>query len=337
MHFKHLFLFLLLLPVAFAQCPVDGSGCGIDYGQKAEGNAIDVKGYHIELLRPERLLVSTKIAFPITVTQNGTPVSDLDLQGQIVDPESLKEVFFGNVEETEPGTYQMHWTPGFAGDYYLVYIFRENETLIKPFFDVSIVDPRADYAWYILLALGILSILVGGYFAFQKKFAWKPLAYGIGLGALLIFLGYSVSVFYESGGERGFVICGNDGCDLAIHWHTQLSMSVCGEGFHLPLEAGDLDRVHTHKERDYLHFHSLVKTDPTGNNILTPEQLYIGDMFKQLDIPFNSTCFDGKCNGDICENTGEPGQLKMTVNDIPNTEFDEYSYKDGDEIHITFE
>lgn len=333
-------LALVLAPAATAQCPANGtSGCSLDYGATPQGDQVTLQGYDITFQRPNTLPVNTKLTLAITVTKNGQPATGLDIQGQIIDPETTNELFFGEVTEPTPGTYQMTWKPGFAGDYYLQYIFRANNTAVKPLFALPINDPRATYAFYALLALAIISAIIGIYASLTKKpkknITWKPLLYGLGLAIILVFLGYSVKVFYESGGERGFVICGKEGCDIAIHWHSQLYMTVCGDDYHLPLEAGDLDRVHTHKERDYLHFHSLVKTDRTGENLLEPEKLYIGDVFDQLDIPFTSTCFADYCNGDTCPD-GSTGELSMTVNGIPNQEFDEYTYQDGDEIHITF-
>jgi len=101
------------------------------------------------------------------------------------------------------------------------------------------------------------------------------------------------------------------------------------------LEAGDLNKVHTHKEIDRLHYHSLIKMDEKGQKILEPWKLNVGILFEELGITFNSECFGNYCNGDNCPD-GTPGTLRMTVNGVPNNQFNEYPYKDGDEIHITF-
>lgn len=321
---RALLLLLLILPFAYAQEACTPSECIEEYR---------IDGYDITFHAPEHANVGDKLTFSIDVMQNGTRQEGLEVQGRIVDPENDNEIFFAQVQENA-GTYSFTWTPNFAGTYHAQFQIRTEDKAPKITYPLTVADPRATYALWGLVAAGIISIAIGLYLGFRKKFNWKSLATGAGFGLLLILLGYSVSTFYESGGERGFVICGEDGCDLAIHWHTQLTMTVCGEPYHLPLEVGDLDRVHTHKERDYLHFHSLVKTDPTGSKVLEPEKLAVGDIFEQLGIPFNSTCFNGKCNGETCN--GEPGELRMTVNGIPNEQYDEYSYNDGDEIRITF-
>ncbi len=349
-------LFLLLISLAVTAhegevhddevtnaCSIDGgtSGCGYSPDQGApEGDHLVLYNYTIDFHRPDNLAANTEQHLSITIhSADGSLAEGLDLQGQIVDPATLRDIYYSEVYEEAPGIYAFRWKPSFAGDYYIQYIFRSaDDTIIKPTFAIGIRDSRATYAWMIGIVLAVLSVAGGLYSAWprnKKSFSYKSLLAGLAVAALAIWLAYSVASFYSIGGERGFVVCGDDGCDLAIHWHSQLHMDICGEPFHLPLEAGDLNRVHTHKELDYLHFHSLVKTDETGTTILEPEKLAIGRMFEQLGIPFTDKCFGDYCNGDTCPG-GTQGTLTVTVNGVPTDAFADYSYKDGDDITITF-
>ncbi len=114
----------------------------------------------------------------------------------------------------------------------------------------------------------------------------------------------------------------------AIHWHSQLNISICGTPYHLPLEAGDLNKQHTHNSTSKLHLHAMVKDERS-------DELRLGNLFEQLSIPFNSTCLADYCNGDPCPD-GKQGMLTMTVNNKPNQEFDNYLWRDGDVISVRF-
>lgn len=337
-------LALVLVPLALAHdeqpqtCSIDPnepSGCAYEPGEPVStATTLDIKDYHITFNKPAVLVnEETKLSIAVLNPQ-GQPATEHNVQVQIIDPATSQEIYYSESYETEPGTYEFRYEPSFAGDYYVQYLIRSGDDIIKPTFAITVTDPRAAYALYGLLAAGIFFALIGIGFS-VKQSNIKPALTGIGFGALLVILGYGVSTFYAAGGERGFTVCGPDGCNLAVHWHSQLHITLCDEDYKLPLEAGDLNRVHTHKELNRLHYHALLKTDESGNTILEPEQLSLADFFTQLTVPFNATCFDGYCTGDVCPN-GTPGALTMTVNDVPNTAFENYSYRDGDDIHLTF-
>ncbi len=133
----------------------------------------------------------------------------------------------------------------------------------------------------------------------------------------------------------------------AIHWHTRLKILINGEEEPIPNDLGIssgniLDRhltgamgispIHTHVETgdggEYnedgtkLHLESSPKAKPS---VLT-----LGYFFKIWGKQFNSTCILDKCNG-------PDGTVKMTVNGMPNADFDRYFMRDGDQIVITFD
>jgi len=309
-------------------------------GEEHEGETMRLLGYQISVVRPEAVYVNEAAEFAIQMDDpEGKFARGMDVQGQIIDPVTTNAIYYAAAEEPYPGEYSFKWTPSFAGDYYVKFIFRaEDDQIVKPTFAVNVEDKRAGYALMAGIIAGIICVLVGVFAAMprkKKKFRIMSALAGIGVGVLFLFLGYLVAGFYEVGGERGVVVCGPEGCDLVLRWHSQLHMTICGEDYHLPLEAGDLNVLHTHKKLDQLHFHSLMKTDETGNEILEPEKLATGGLFKQWDIRFTDECFVDYCNGDSCPD-GTTGKLSMTVNDVPKAEFGDYSYKDGDEIRITF-
>ncbi len=158
--------------------------------------------------------------------------------------------------------------------------------------------------------------------------------------AVLVLLVYSYLTYKNSVSESGedFVVCDQKGnCLIAMHIHTAVEISVCGNRVKLPPEAGDKTGTHTHKERDLLHFEERLKYDNLTQTILDKEPITLKTFFNHPDvnIKFNSTCISDKCNGDLCN--GSPGEIKFFVNNQTNNEFENYVWKDRDKIKIIFE
>ena len=308
--------------------------------QDSDEDVMRLYGYKITILRPADMAVGKDAELTIQIEdEEANPIGGMDVQGQIMEGDSQKDIYYSEAYEAHKGEYGFMWTPSFAGDYLVQFIFRaDDDEIIKPTFRITAADPRATFAWGAGILTGITSALIGLIVALprkKKKFNAMNLFSGLAVGLLLFGLGYSVSYFYEAGGEKGFVVCGPDGCDLALHSHSQLKMNICGEAYHLPLEAGDLNAQHTHKERDRLHYHALIKTDESGTDIKEPWKLSAGDLFEQLGLRYTKDCFIDFCNGDKCPG-GTVGSLRMTVNGVENSEFNDYVWKDGDVILISF-
>ena len=153
------------------------------------------------------------------------------------------------------------------------------------------------------------------------------------------FLVYSYISYKNSLGEgENFIVCDKENnCVIAMHMHTEIEMKVCGEEIKLPLEAGDKTATHTHKERNLLHFEERLRYDNSTQTILEIEPIKLNSFLShpEINIIFNSTCIADKCNGDLCSNN--PGTLKFLVNEIPNNQYENYIWKDGDKIKIIFE
>lgn len=117
-----------------------------------------------------------------------------------------------------------------------------------------------------------------------------------------------------------------------VHWHVKLDMSICNQIRHLPrIPAGmghlGTPLLHTHDD-DIIH----VEGQP-----FKPEDVMLGRFMDAVGVPFDKDRFFEKKNGDICENTGKPGILKMYLNGKETDLFRNYVAKNGDKIKLVFE
>ena len=160
----------------------------------------------------------------------------------------------------------------------------------------------------------------------------------IGYIAATVILGYiAYSVwYYTSNAEEidSFEVCYDDHCVKTFHIHYYLNFDICGKDISLPKEHGPLDGPHTHKEYNYIHFHERLPYDPQTKELLDVTPLKISETMKHFNIVFNSTCIDGKCNGDLCN--GHSGQVKMFANGKEISEFENYIWRDEEKILIAF-
>jgi hypothetical protein len=153
---------------------------------------------------------------------------------------------------------------------------------------------------------------------------------------------YSIQQYEETGAEQqGIVICNEEKCEKSIHIHSDIVVSTCGEQLHFPKNKGSVIEQHTHAEQDYLHLHIKFEVDRETEEPLDTTLHELGNFFKNMEIPFSSepAQLGDYSVGDTCSNGKVLTQedLKMTVNGEPNTEFEHYVWKDGDDIRLTFE
>lgn len=174
----------------------------------------------------------------------------------------------------------------------------------------------------VIVIAGILSFLYGK--KIKKNKIRKLITYWIILGVALG-LFYSVTFYYSVGAESGIVICNEDECSIAMHIHADIDVEVCGEKVNFPWEEGDLGGMHTHKERNLMHWHDITSIDPETNELLNPEEISIRAFLEQMEFEFPKDC-----NGDEAE-------LNVLVNGLENLDKLDYSWKDKDEIIIKFE
>ena len=153
------------------------------------------------------------------------------------------------------------------------------------------------------------------------------------LGALLIialagFLIFSVYSYQNSEQEKeGFFTCSQDGkvCELSQHIHSQIEVNVCGEKITFPKQKGRLNKAHTHKERNKIHWHEKMQVDPATREPLDPTPLKISSFLQQMNYEFPNKCSDN--SNPI---------LSVTVNgSIVDKKLD-YTWKEGDAIIIEY-
>jgi len=174
----------------------------------------------------------------------------------------------------------------------------------------------------------------------STKLQKKPmLKYGIIILAILIgiFLIYSLVIYYKSGiKETGVAFCEKDDCFIAPgDMHAQVDIYVCGKYFNLPLDKGSTEGPHTHKERNLAHFEGKLPYDDVKKVVTNNTYLKLGTFFDAMGVNFSKICIGDKCTGDKCN--GKIGKLKMQVNEQENFLFDDYIWKDKDQIVITFD
>ena len=169
----------------------------------------------------------------------------------------------------------------------------------------------------------------------KKRSPWIWAGYAVAI-IVLGYIAYSV-YYYLSTAEKveEFEVCYADKCIKTFHVHADIKIELCGKKIMLPLEHGPLEGPHTHKERNYMHFHERLPYDPATGQLLETTPLQLGTFMNEFDIRFNDHCIGEYCNGMECM-PGTPGNVRMFVNEQPNTEFDQYIWKDGDDIVITF-
>lgn len=178
-----------------------------------------------------------------------------------------------------------------------------------------------------------------------KKSGWKTYLIVLVVVVIAAGLGYTAYQYLLSGaGEGGIVVCNPQNpseCLWQAHMHALIIPSVCGDELRLPVEAGRLSKSHTHEEVNLLHWHDQLPYDPAKGEIIDKTSLMLGNSLGEIGVEFNSTCFFGKCNGDLCAD-GTQGMVKMFVKEKggewkENTQFRDYVWKDGDMVYISFD
>ncbi len=110
-----------------------------------------------------------------------------------------------------------------------------------------------------------------------------------------------------------------------IHWHSSISIIIKGEKVNIPTNIGIgavHSPMHTHESDGTIHMEY--------NGVVYEKDTHLRRFFEIWGKNFNSKGIMGNING-------KDGVLRMTVNGVENSEFENYSIKDGDTIEIIFE
>lgn len=138
-----------------------------------------------------------------------------------------------------------------------------------------------------------------------------------GLGYLVYYLSSNKVQPYTSG---------------SVHWHATVDIEVCGQRQDLPrIAPGE-----GHRGLPLLHTHD-DNTIHIEGQVFKKEDISLGRFMSAVGAPFFNTTIMDMHNGDVCENTGKPGTVKLIINDAPNDQWRDFVPKDGDAIKIIFD
>ena len=147
---------------------------------------------------------------------------------------------------------------------------------------------------------------------------------------LFLLIGWGLMEYYAQKAEQGIVVCEDPvqqkNCVIAMHIHSMVYGSVCGEEINMPREHGPLDATHTHKESNRFHWHDTLSWDEHERKLLDDTPLQLGESFKGIGIELTDSCIKlpGSprfCTGDSCPGSITPGKLlvwRQHNEDTPN-------------------
>lgn len=104
-------------------------------------------------------------------------------------------------------------------------------------------------------------------------------------------------------------------CFYTAHEHMQLKISINGEEQNIGFEKGDLQKSHTHAEKNKIHWHSVLNVDPLTKEVVGWYPHSIKASLEELGLE-NLSSVVVIVNGNL-----EPNGL-------------DYIWKDGDTIEV---
>lgn len=157
----------------------------------------------------------------------------------------------------------------------------------------------------------------------------KRVLYLLIILALGRWISYVLEEYNAQDGENIF-ICDEEECFQTTHIHSDITFDLCGETPVLPRESWPLDGLHTHKEKNYLHFHDRVELDrkvfeETGEKKrLREKSLSIQEVLNVYELDPQEYCWTDDVDIEV-----------MINGEIPEAWL-EATWVDGDEIKIIF-
>ena len=117
-----------------------------------------------------------------------------------------------------------------------------------------------------------------------------------------------------------------------LHWHPTLEMYVKGEKVEIPqgVGLGGTHRpMHTHDDLPIIHleFSGIVRKD----------DLKLGQFFKNWDKDMRSFGTNMLPSDERGSTEASRLNVRMTVDGVPNTEYENYLMGDGDRIELRYE
>ena len=145
------------------------------------------------------------------------------------------------------------------------------------------------------------------------------------LVGVAVLLYYSVLEYMEQSEATGITICKEGECIKTLHIHSDITFDLCGRSTTLPREGAELAGLHTHKEKNFLHFHDRVEVDPVTQEQRFDKRLSLREILEMFDLTPDKYC-------------GGPGPFEtiFTVNGEVLGDGLDYNWKDGDDLHLIF-
>lgn len=328
---------LAILPVLMI---LASSGSAHGPGEEPSG------GYIIEL-SPLSAAAGVDTAFYADIAfEDGDPAAGLAVR-LVFDRHAAGISDTVNAKEREPGRYFAVYRFSQPGEDWEVHVqFEAGETPVRKTFSPIKVAGAGAGPWILgagaaLFIAGIALYALSPVKKGRRRFGAAGIA--LSLVGIIVVVAYSGLAYFQAGAERGIVVCDNQGrCLWQAHIHSFVAASVCGEQRDLGVEVGDLTRVHTHEERNVLHWHDRLPSDPAGN-LLETGPLRLGNSLQEVGMNLTDSCLYGLCNGMACPGESQPGTLKAFVRNEKEASWRElekpsgYVWKDRDIIYLAFD
>lgn len=151
----------------------------------------------------------------------------------------------------------------------------------------------------------------------SKRWVQDVLVYGTAglIAALMIF-----------GVVKGILNASNSFTETEVHWHASIAYEACGETLNLK-DAGKMGIIHGHDD-DQIHVEGLV---------LKESDITLTNFFKAVNLSITSEQMEDYKNGDVCENTGEAGQMAFYVDGEKYEDPSQIIIQDKQDILVKFE
>lgn len=153
----------------------------------------------------------------------------------------------------------------------------------------------------------------------------KYTLWGVAFVAIILLITYSILQYYDEKVGQGVIVCNERECLKTLHMHADIDLELCGEPFKLPRETGPLTGVHTHKEKNYLHFEDKIQLDPETKAEQFDKRLTIQEVVDVFGLDPKKFCLGTA-----------PVQINVLVNGSENSEGLQYRWKDQDQIKLIY-
>ncbi|PIQ78360.1 hypothetical protein COV82_01190 [Candidatus Peregrinibacteria bacterium CG11_big_fil_rev_8_21_14_0_20_46_8] len=154
-----------------------------------------------------------------------------------------------------------------------------------------------------------------------KKYI-RYIAWAVALLAAGALVYYSIVQYRAGDAQEGIVVCSEEVCYKTVHIHADIDFDLCDTAYVLPRETGPLQSVHTHKEKNFLHFHDKIELDVLTKEQKSDVRLSMENVLQTFELTPQKFCG----TADV--------QILITVNG--REENLAYEWRDGDDITIQF-